>query len=123
MRTRYPDRVVNPKPEIPVDTFGAVDMRVGVVLEVRAFPEARKPAWQIHVDFGSELGTRWTSAQVTNYTAEELVGRRVVGTINLGTRRVAEFVSEFLLLGAVQADGSVVLLDVDQRAELGSAIA
>ena len=115
--------MVNPKPEIPVDTFGAVDMRVGVVLEVRAFPEARKPAWQIHVDFGSELGARWTSAQVTNYTAEQLVGRRVVGTINLGTRRVAEFVSEFLLLGAVQADGSVVLLDVDQRAELGSAIA
>ena len=111
------------QPDIPVETFGAVDMRVGIVLEVRAFPEARKPAWQIHVDFGPALGTRWTSAQVTNYTADELVGRRVVGTINLGTRRIAGFVSEFLLLGAVQPDGSVVLLDVDDGAELGSPIA
>jgi tRNA-binding protein len=109
--------------DIQIDAFAAVDMRVGVVLEVRPFPEARKPAWQLHVDFGPELGTRWTSAQVTNYTAEELVGRRVVGTINLGTRRIAGFVSEFLLLGAVQADGSVVLLDVDDSAELGTPIA
>ncbi len=123
MRTRYPDRVVKPKLDIQIDAFAAVDMRVGVVLEVRPFPEARKPAWQLHVDFGPELGTRWTSAQVTNYTAEELVGRRVVGTINLGTRRIAGFVSEFLLLGAVQADGSVVLLDVDDSAELGTPIA
>ena len=123
MRTRYPDRMVKPKSELAVEAFSAVDMRVGVVLEVRAFPEARKPAWQLHVDFGPELGTRWTSAQVTNYAAEELVGRRVVGTINLGTRRIAGFVSEFLLLGAVQADGSVVLLDVADSAELGTSIA
>ncbi|MEI6688951.1 MAG: tRNA-binding protein [Thermoleophilia bacterium] len=115
--------MINPKPDVSVDTFAAVDMRVGVVLEVREFPEARKPAWQIRVDFGPELGTRWTSAQVTNYTADELVGRRVVGTINLGTRRIAGFVSEFLLLGAVQADGTVVLLDVDDSAEPGAPIA
>ena len=123
MRTRYPDRVVKPKSEIPVDTFAAVDMRVGVVLEVRAFPEARKPAWQLHVDFGPELGSRWTSAQVTNYAADELIGRRVVGAVNLGTRRIAGFESAFLLLGAVQADGSVVLLDVADEAAPGSSIA
>ena len=98
-------------------------MRVGQVLEVRPFPEARRPAWQLHVDFGPELGRRWTSAQVTSYTAEELVGRRVVGAINLGTRRIAGFASEFLLLGAVQADGSVILLDVEPSAALGSRIA
>jgi tRNA-binding protein len=115
--------MVKPNSDVSIDVFAAVDMRVGVVLEVREFPEARRPAWQIHVDFGSEVGTRWTSAQVTNYTAEQLVGRRVVGTINLGSRRIAGFVSEFLLLGAVQADGSVVLLDVDDSAELGSSIA
>ena len=103
--------------------FEAVEMRVGSVLAVRAFPEARNPAWQIHVDFGQALGQRWTSAQVTNYTEAELVGRRVVGALNLGTRRIAGFESEFLLLGAVQSDGSVVLLDVDPRAELGSLIA
>jgi len=123
MCTRYPDCMVKPNSDVSIDVFAAVDMRVGVVLEVREFPEARTPAWQIHVDFGSEVGTRWTSAQVTNYTAEQLVGRRVVGTINLGSRRIAGFVSEFLLLGAVQADGSVVLLDVDDSAELGSSIA
>ena len=123
MPTRYPDCMVKPNSDVSIDVFAAVDMRVGVVLEVREFPEVRRPAWQIHVDFGSEVGTRWTSAQVTNYTAEQLVGRRVVGTINLGSRRIAGFVSEFLLLGAVQADGSVVLLDVDDSAELGSSIA
>jgi tRNA-binding protein len=123
MGTRYPDPVIKPKSGIPVEAFAAVDMRVGIVLEVREFPEARKPAWQIHVDFGPGLGTKWTSAQVTTYTADELVGRRVVGAINLGTRRIAGFVSEFLLLGAVQADGSVVLLDVDGDADLGSPIA
>jgi tRNA-binding protein len=115
--------MIKPKSDVAVDAFVAVDMRVGIVLEVREFPEARKPAWQLHVDFGPEVGTRWTSAQVTNYTADQLVGRRVVGTINLGTRRIAGFVSEFLLLGAVQANGSVVLLDVDDSAELGSPIA
>lgn len=105
------------------DAFSAVDMRIGVVVEVCAFPEARKPAWQICVDFGSEFGRRWTSAQVTNYNEHELVGRRVVGVINLGTRRIAGFESEFLLLGAVQEDGTVVLLDVHESAELGSPVA
>lgn len=123
MAKGYPDRVTDPKPGIPVETFASVDMRVGVVLEVRAFPEARKPAWQLHVDFGPNLGARWTSAQVTNYTADELVGRRVVGAVNLGSRRIASFTSEFLLLGAVQADGSVVLLDVADDAEPGAPIA
>lgn len=108
---------------IDYSQFEAVEMRVGCVLAVRAFPEARKPAWQIQVDFGPALGQKWTSAQVTNYGEDELVGRRVVGAINLGTRRIAGFESEFLLLGAIQPDGSVVLLDVDPSAALGSPIA
>ncbi len=108
---------------IDYSQFEAVEMRVGCVLAVRAFPEARKPAWQIQVDFGPALGQRWTSAQVTNYTEAELVGRRVIGVINLGTRRIAGFESEFLLLGAVQPDGNVVLLDIDSSAELGSLVA
>jgi tRNA-binding protein len=98
-------------------------MRVGIVREVRAFPEARKPAWQLRVDFGPELGERWTSAQVTNYPEDELLGRRVVGAVNLGTRRIAGFESAFLLLGAVQDDGTVVLLDVADDAAPGSRIA
>ena len=71
--------------------FAALDMRVGIVREVRAFPEARKPAWQLRVDFGPQLGELWTSAQVTNYGEDELLGRRVVGAVNLGTRRIAGF--------------------------------
>ena len=103
--------------------FAALDMRVGIVREVRAFPEARKPAWQLRVDFGPELGELWTSAQVTNYDEDELLGRRVVGAVNLGTRRIAGFESRFLLLGAVQADRTVVLLDVADGAAPGSRIA
>ena len=103
--------------------FAALDMRVGIVREVRAFPEARKPAWQLRVDFGPELGDLWTSAQVTNYGEDELLGRRVVGAVNLGTRRIAGFESAFLLLGAVQDDGTVVLLDVADDAAPGSRIA
>lgn len=103
--------------------FAALDMRVGIVREVRAFPEARKPAWQLRVDFGPQLGELWTSAQVTNYGEDELLGRRVVGAVNLGTRRIAGFESAFLLLGAVQDDGTVVLLDVADDAAPGSRIA
>ena len=103
--------------------FAALDLRVGIVREVRAFPEARTPAWQLRVDFGPELGELWTSAQVTNYAEDELLGRRVVGAVNLGTRRIAGFESQFLLLGAVQADGTVILLDVADGAAPGSPIA
>jgi tRNA-binding protein len=110
-------------PDITPDAFAAVDLRVGVVREVRPFPEARKPAWRLRVDFGPELGERWTSAQVTSYAEDELLGRRVVGCLNLGARRIAGFDSAFLLLGAVQEDGSVVLLEVDEAAALGSRVA
>lgn len=108
------------RPDIPVEAFAAVDMRVGEVREVLPFPEARKPAWRIRVDFGPALGERWTSAQVTNYAPDELLGRRVIGCVNLGVRRIAGFESQFLLLGSIQADGTVLLLDADPAAELGA---
>jgi tRNA-binding protein len=101
------------KPEVDFASFAALDLRVGQVLAVEAFPEARHPAWKVTVDFGPEVGTLHTSAQVTNYTAEELAGRVVVGAINLGTRRIAGFRSEFLLLGAITDGGEVRLLAVD----------
>lgn len=97
-------------------------MRVGRVTEIQPFPEARKPAWKIAVDFGP-LGTRWTSAQVTHYSADELLGRLVVGAINLGAKRIAGFRSEFLLLGAVGKDGVVRLLNPDAGAKPGDVIA
>lgn len=101
------------KPEVNFDAFAALDLRVGRVLAVHAFPEARHPAWKVTVDFGPEVGTLRTSARVTNYAADALLGRTVVGAINLGSRRIAGFRSEFLLLGAITEGGEVRLLAVD----------
>jgi len=99
------------KPQVSPDQFFAVDIRVGRVTDVEAFPEARRPAWKLTVDFGAEIGTLRTSAQVTNYRREELLGRLVVGVVNIGAKRIAGFKSEFLLLGAQDGDGTVHLLD------------
>jgi tRNA-binding protein len=111
------------KADIGADAFFAVDMRVGVVREVQDFPEARKPAYKLRVDFGPVVGDLWTSAQVTNYSKDELLGRKVVGAINLGSRRIAGFKSQFLILGSIEPDGTVLLLGVDERAEPGAPIA
>ena len=101
------------KPDVGADAFFALDLRVGRVLEVDPFPEARRPAWQLTVDFGPEVGVLRTSAQITNYGADDLVDRLVVGAVNLGAKRIAGFRSEFLVLGGIDADGLVHLLSVD----------
>ena len=111
------------KADIDPATFFAVDMRVGVVTEVEEFPEARNPAWKLTVDFGPVIGVRRTSAQVTNYARDDLVGRKVVGALNLGAKRIAGFRSEFLVLGSMDPDGLVRLLRVEDDPPLGAAIA
>ena len=78
-----------------------------MVTAVEAFPDARKPSWRIEVDFGPVVGRLQSSAQITNYEPDELVGRTVVGAINLGSKRIAGFTSEFLILGALDPDGTV----------------
>ncbi|MBA3411518.1 MAG: tRNA-binding protein [Geodermatophilaceae bacterium] len=93
--------------------FFDVDMRVGRVVSVEDFPEARRPACKLTVDFGPDVGQLRTSAQITNYSAEELVGRLIVGAINLGPKRIAGFRSEFLVLGGLEPDGTVHLLSVE----------
>lgn len=98
------------------------DLVVGQVLAVEPFPEARKPAWKLTVDFGAR-GTLRTSAQVTNYREEELVGRLVVGHLGLGEKRIAGFVSQFLVLGAVSPDGTVDLLEVAGHVAPGTPVA
>ena len=103
--------------------FFALDLRAGVVTAVEAFPEARKPAWKIEVDFGPVVGRLRCSAQITNYSAEELLGRTVVGAINLGVRRIAGFMSEFLVLGALDPDGTVRLLELPEGVRPGSVVA
>lgn len=111
------------RPDVDPATFFSVDLRVGRVVEVRPFPEARSPAYQLDVDFGPDLGVLATSAQVTNYDIDELVGGLVVGAVNLGARRIAGFRSQFLVLGAVEDDGTVRLLRPDGDPPPGTRVA
>lgn len=106
---------------IEFSDFERVEMRVGRVTEVEAFPQARRPAWKLTVDFG-ELGTRRSSAQITNYEREELIGRLVIAVVNLSPRQIGPFVSEILVLGALDPGLGVVLLAPDADVELGSRI-
>ena len=98
-------------------------MRVGVVTDAQPFPEARRPALKLWIDFGPELGTKRSSAQITtHYTAADLVGRRVVAVVNFAPKQIGPFVSEVLVMGAYDARGEVVLLSVDQAVAPGSRI-
>lgn len=111
------------KDEVGIDGFFAVDMRTGVVVEVEPFPEAHKASYKLKVDFGPVVGVLQTSAQVTNHSRDELVGRIVVGAINLGSKRIAGFKSEFLILGALDPDGTVRLLELPPGVQPGAPIA
>ncbi|MGI8574878.1 MAG: tRNA-binding protein [Egibacteraceae bacterium] len=111
------------KEVVGADAFFVLDLRVGRVVDVTAFPEARKPAWKLTVDFGDEVGTLRTSAQITNYSASELSGRLVVGAVNLGEKRIAGFTSQFLVLGALDPDGTVRLLQLEDGVQPGAVIA
>ena len=111
------------KEPVGAEGFFALDLRVGRVVAMQPFPEARKPAWKLTVDFGPLVGELRTSAQITNYTAEQLRGHLVVGAINLGDKRIAGFTSEFLVLGALEPDGTVRLLRVDDDVEPGAPVA
>jgi tRNA-binding protein len=108
--------------EIDFDQFLAVDMRVGRIVAVEAFPEARKPAWKLTIDFGPELGTKRSSAQVTNYAREDLEGRLVVAVVNFPPRQIGPVRSEVLTLGASDDEGRVILLAPDAEVPLGARI-
>ncbi|MGH2956008.1 MAG: tRNA-binding protein [Solirubrobacterales bacterium] len=108
--------------QIDFDHFEAVDMRVGRITAVEAFPEARKPAWKLEIDFGDEIGVKRSSAQITNYTPEELEGRLVVGVVNFPARRIGPFSSEVLVLGALDEEKGVILLRPDTEVAVGDRI-
>jgi tRNA-binding protein len=97
-------------------------MRVGRVVRVEDFPEARNPAWKLEIDFGHEVGVKRSSAQITHYTREELEGRLVVAVVNFPPRRIAGFESEVLVLGALDSEKGVVLLRPDDDVALGDRI-
>jgi tRNA-binding protein len=108
---------------IDIDHFRAVDLRVGRVVAVDDFPEARVPAWKLTIDFGPEIGVKRSSAQITNYAREQLEGRLVVAVVNFPPRQIGPFLSEVLVLGALDEAGKVVLLHPDEDVPPGARIA
>ena len=104
------------------EDFEKVDMRVGTVVDVQTFPEARKSAWKLELDFGP-LGRKKTSAQITDhYSKEELLGKQVVAVVNFPPKQIANFYSECLVLGVADSDGKIVLLQTDQKVENGQKV-
>jgi tRNA-binding protein len=106
-----------------IEDFDRLDMRVGRIIRIEEFPEARNPAWKLEIDFGPEIGIKRSSAQITHYSPAELEGRLVVAVVNFPPRRIAGFPSEVLVLGAMDPAKGVVLLRTDADVDLGSRIA
>ncbi len=107
-------------PEIGFDDFLKVDIRKGTVVDAQPFPEARKPALKLWVDYGSGIGVRKSSAQITrHYAPEELIGKQVLGVVNFPPRQIGKFMSEALVLGLPDEDGEVVLITPDKDVPLG----
>jgi tRNA-binding protein len=104
------------------DEFLAIDMRVGRIIGVEDFPEARKPAWKLDIDFGEEIGVKRSSAQITNYSREDLDGRLVVAVVNFPPRQIGPVRSEVLTLGAADEEGRIILLAPDSEVPLGARI-
>ena len=109
-----------PAAQIAFDDFMKVDVRVGQVLAVDPFPEARKPAWKLTIDFGPDIGVKKSSAQITvHYTRDQLLGRKVAAVVNVPPRQIGPCRSEVLTLGFPDAAGEVVLIGVDREVPLG----
>ena len=110
------------KEETSFEDFIRVDIRIGTITEVKEFPKAKKPAYQILIDFGS-IGVKKSSAQITElYTKEKLLGKQVIAIINFNPRQIANFISECLILGVYNKDGHVVLLQTSQPIKNGEQI-
>lgn len=101
---------------ITYDEFAKVELISGTIVKTEAFPQAKKPAYKIWVDFGPNLGIKQTSAQITtHYKIDEIIGKQVVGCVNLGTKNIAGFISEFLLLGFADMNDKISLINIDHK--------
>ena len=119
----HPEKLLR-KEYVGVNDYFSLDIRVGKIIDVLQYPEMRKPSYKIQVDFGPIVGILSSSAQITNYSRSDLVDRLVVGAINLGEKTLpGGFISQFLILGALDPDGSVNLLELSEHVLLGSIVA
>jgi tRNA-binding protein len=110
-------------PEITWDDFERIDMRAGIIVEVQPFERARRPTYKVLVDFGEEIGTKWSSVQAgAEYTDDEMLGRLVVAVVNFPPKNIAGVLSEVLILGVPAEDGSLSLLEPSRGARLGSRV-
>ncbi len=105
-----------------IEDFELIDMRVGRIAQVEDFPEARRPAWKLRVDFGSEIGEKRSSAQIAHYSREELRGRLVLAVVNLPPRQIGSVLSEVLVLGVPDEEGRVILLRPDADVPVGGRV-
>lgn len=104
-----------------IDDFLKLDIRIGIVLEAEDFPQARRPAYKLKIDFGDEIGVKKSSAQITeHYTPEDLTGRQVMAVVNFPPRQIGKFMSEVLVLGVTGTDGGIVLVGPDRNVPLGA---
>tara|TARA_B100000886_G_scaffold96842_1_gene64236 strand:+ start:694 stop:1026 length:333 start_codon:yes stop_codon:yes gene_type:complete len=105
-----------------VENFANLDMRVGQILSAEFFEEAKKPAYILKIDFGNDIGIKKTSAQITNYDLDELIGVRCIGIINLGNKQIGPIISQCLILGSINDNGDVLLLQPSPQADLGDKV-
>ena len=105
-----------------VENFANLDIRVGQILSAEVFEEAKKPAYILKIDFGNDIGVKKTSAQITNYQVDELIGVRCIGVINLGDKQIGPIISQCLILGSISDNGEVLLLQPSPEADLGDKV-